>query len=229
MKRYLGMSLLAVAIAAFVSPTFGQMHHGNQKPAAAESSAELPLCPIMGEPVDFSQKTDTPDGPVYFCCKSCIKKYKKNPAKYAAKVAAQRAALRKLPQVQVACPLTGKPINRDMYTMVDGKKVYFCCAGCKGKFEASPKKYAKKLAASYTYQTRCPVTSEEIDPGTFLDLPGGKRVYFCCKGCEAKLLKNPAKYAKKLADQGTIIDPDKIKSAGKGGLHKRRHGGHEHP
>ncbi len=202
--------------------------HTSRKPAA-KRVASLPRCPVMNEPVDFSLKTDTPDGPVYFCCKSCIKQYESNPNKYASKVAAQRKALRALPRVQVACPLTGKPINREVFVESGGKKVYFCCADCKSKYEAAPQKYAKRLEAAYTYQTRCPVMGGEIDPEVYTDLPGGKRVYFCCKGCEDKLLSNPQKYARKLAEQGTIIDVDKIRTMRKGGSQKRHHGGHKHP
>ncbi|MFQ5495237.1 MAG: hypothetical protein ACE5EX_07625, partial [Phycisphaerae bacterium] len=46
---------------------------------AAAGEPKLPNCPIMGESVDFSVSTMTDDGPVYFCCPGCIKKFKKNP------------------------------------------------------------------------------------------------------------------------------------------------------
>jgi P-type Cu+ transporter len=29
-----------------------------------------------------------------------------------------------------------------------GKTFYFCCGGCKGKFDANPQQYASKTAAS---------------------------------------------------------------------------------
>ncbi len=37
------------------------------------------------------------------------------------------------------------PINKELYTEYKEKKVYFCCAGCKEKFEADPEKYLDKL------------------------------------------------------------------------------------
>jgi len=46
---------------------------------------------------------------------------------------------------QMTCPVMGGLINKDIYTEYDGKKVYFCCPGCEGKFEANPKKYLDKL------------------------------------------------------------------------------------
>ncbi len=46
---------------------------------------------------------------------------------------------------QTVCPITGKPINKDVYTEYEGKKVYFCCPACKSKFEKNPEKYVSKL------------------------------------------------------------------------------------
>ena len=46
---------------------------------------------------------------------------------------------------QTTCPIMGSPINKDMFTEYKGKKVYFCCAGCKEKFEKEPEKYLDKL------------------------------------------------------------------------------------
>ena len=46
---------------------------------------------------------------------------------------------------QTTCPVMGGPINKDFYAEYKGKKVYFCCAGCKEKFEAAPEQYLSKL------------------------------------------------------------------------------------
>jgi len=46
---------------------------------------------------------------------------------------------------QTVCPVEGGPINKDIYTVYKGKKVYFCCAGCKPIFEKDPEKYVDKL------------------------------------------------------------------------------------
>ena len=41
------------------------------------------FCPVMGEPVDPEVQTVEYNGKVIgFCCKSCIKKFKKDPEKY---------------------------------------------------------------------------------------------------------------------------------------------------
>ena len=46
---------------------------------------------------------------------------------------------------QKTCPVMGGAINKSLYTEYKGKKVYFCCPGCKGKFEKEPDKYTSKL------------------------------------------------------------------------------------
>jgi len=46
---------------------------------------------------------------------------------------------------QTTCPIMGGAINKDIFTEYKGKKVYFCCLPCKGKFKAEPEKYVAKL------------------------------------------------------------------------------------
>ncbi len=44
------------------------------------------------------------------------------------------------------CPvMTGMEIDRSIYVDHEGKRVYFCCAGCIGAFEEEPEKYMEKL------------------------------------------------------------------------------------
>ena len=46
---------------------------------------------------------------------------------------------------QTMCPVMGGPINKDIFVEYQGKKVYFCCAQCKGEFEKESEKYLSKL------------------------------------------------------------------------------------
>jgi YHS domain-containing protein len=46
---------------------------------------------------------------------------------------------------QKTCPVMEGTINKELYTEYKGKKVYFCCLGCKEKFEKEPEKYLSKL------------------------------------------------------------------------------------
>ena len=46
---------------------------------------------------------------------------------------------------QTMCPVMDGAINKEIFTEYKGKKVYFCCPGCKEKFEQSPEQYIAKL------------------------------------------------------------------------------------
>jgi uncharacterized UBP type Zn finger protein len=47
---------------------------------------------------------------------------------------------------QTTCPvMVGNPIDKNVFVMYQGKKVYFCCPECKAKFQADPEKYLDKL------------------------------------------------------------------------------------
>jgi YHS domain-containing protein len=46
---------------------------------------------------------------------------------------------------QTLCPVTGDKIDKNIFVEYKGKKVYFCCAACKGPFEKNPEKYMAKL------------------------------------------------------------------------------------
>ena len=46
---------------------------------------------------------------------------------------------------QTTCPVMGGTINKELYADYEGKRVYFCCAGCIPEFQKDPEKYIKKL------------------------------------------------------------------------------------
>ncbi len=175
------------------------------------SPASKVLCPVMGEPANLLSHADLPDGPVYVCCKGCIKKIEENPSKYAKQIAAQRAVVAKLPKIQVACPISGEPADPEITVEHKGEKVAFCCGGCAKKFKAKPERFKAKLAAAYTYQTKCPVMGKDINPKSFTTLKSGEKIYYCCPGCDGKLRGNPDKYAEALEAQGFFVNWEKEK------------------
>lgn len=61
-------------------------------------------------------------------------------------------------------------------------------------------------AAEANPQTVCPVLAGNIDKNVYVDYKG-KRIYFCCKGCDAEFKKDPEKYMKKLEEQGVKLEP----------------------
>lgn len=46
---------------------------------------------------------------------------------------------------QTICPVMGSAINKDLYVDKDGKRIYYCCAGCKEPLEKEFEKYEAKL------------------------------------------------------------------------------------
>ena len=61
-------------------------------------------------------------------------------------------------------------------------------------------------AADPKPQTTCPVLAGTIDRNIYVDYQG-KRIYFCCKGCDEEFKKNPEKYLKKLQEAGETLEP----------------------
>jgi len=181
---------------------------------AGEDDKATALCPVMDEPVDPSLWIPTDEGPVLFCCGKCVGKYKESPERYAEATAKMREALAKMPKVQVNCPLSGDPVDRDVSVDHNGEKVYFCCGNCKARFTADPDKYKAELANSYSYQTRCPFSNDSIDPTAFVEFEGGQMVYFCCTRCSGKYASDPAGHNGKLQAMGIYANPKNLKKEG---------------
>jgi YHS domain-containing protein len=61
-------------------------------------------------------------------------------------------------------------------------------------------------AADPKPQTTCPVLAGNLDKNVYADYKG-KRIYFCCKGCDEEFKKDPEKYMKKLQEEGVTLEP----------------------
>jgi YHS domain-containing protein len=204
--------MLAGAAVLAAATTLLAQEHGQHEHAGKEDAKPAPVvCPVSGNPANLFVHAGGADGPVYFCCKDCVAKFEKAPGEYAEKVKEQRAALAKLPKVQVTCPMSGEPIDKSVFIEHDGQKVCFCCAECKGKFDAKNPEHVAKLAASYTYQTHCPMMGKDIDPAAYTDLPTGERVYWCCPKCGGAYAKKLDKFCEQLAAQGYKVDQAELK------------------
>ncbi len=218
----------AVVVGTGVRPVMAQHDHGDHGHGARGQHAAVPKCPIMDEPANLALGVATDDGPVYFCCEGCIPKYQKDPGKYAAKVAAQRRALADRAKVQVTCPVSKEPVDQKVFVESNGKKVYFCCKGCAGKYQGNPAKYAAALAGSYSYQTTCAVMGGQINPQVSTTLSTGETIYYCCPGCDKPLRNDPAKYNKNLAAQGILVNWAAVKKADSAKSDGDDHGSHDH-
>jgi YHS domain-containing protein len=61
-------------------------------------------------------------------------------------------------------------------------------------------------AADSKPQTKCPVLGGDVNKQVYADYKG-KRIYFCCEGCDKEFKKDPEKYMKKLHDEGVTPAP----------------------
>ena len=48
---------------------------------------------------------------------------------------------------QTKCPVLGNKIDEKVFVDYQGKRIYFCCAGCVDEFKKDPEKYLKKMEA----------------------------------------------------------------------------------
>ena len=46
---------------------------------------------------------------------------------------------------QIACPVQGGKINKEIYTDYQGQRVYFCCPACIDIFKKDPEKFLRKM------------------------------------------------------------------------------------
>lgn len=172
-------------------------------------AAEQTTCPVSGEPIDESVFTEYNGEKVYFCCADCKEAFEANPEKYMEKVHAEKGTDDGV-QLQTMCPVMGGAINKDLYADHEGKRVYFCCQSCVGKFEEDPAKYIKTLEDDGItvahLQTTCPVMGGKINKDHYVDY-NDKRVYFCCPGCDDTFLENdPDQTIKDLEAEGVVFE-----------------------
>jgi YHS domain-containing protein len=159
-------------------------------------------CPVSGKPAVEKSVVELPKngGKVYFCCDNCPKAFNNDPKKFDNQV--RRQFLETGQVVQVACPVSGQPFDKEVTVEVGQAKVGFCCKNCLAKFEAADddgrlKLVFANLEKGFTRQTKCPVSGKPINPEATVEYEG-KKVYFCCPGCPPAFEANPDKFLAKL-------------------------------
>lgn len=115
--------------------------------SAAETTASEPSkpqthCPVMGGKIDSTVYTDIQGQRVYHCCPGCQSKLIADPDKYFMK--AYEAGI-VFENIQTACPVTGKPVDKNIVLNYQGRRVYFADAAARTTFEKDPKKYLEIL------------------------------------------------------------------------------------
>ena len=114
--------------------------HGEEH--AHEHAEETAVDPVCGMKVKKSEAKATYEykgKTYYFCMEGCKEKFVKNPEKYM-----------KDDGEMVTCPVMGHEIEKSKAagsSEYNGKTYYFCCAGCKEKFDKDPEKYIMNLSS----------------------------------------------------------------------------------
>lgn len=57
---------------------------------------------------------------------------------------------------QTKCPVLGNKIDEKVFVDYQGKRIYFCCAGCIDEFKKDPAKYLKKMEAEGVTPAKAP-------------------------------------------------------------------------
>jgi YHS domain-containing protein len=110
----------------------------------------LDTCVVLGgklgdKPVDFVYKNRL----IRFCCADCIETFKKDPAKYLAKLNEAVVAKQKPSYPLAICPVMGGKIVADSIDVVVGDRlVRLCCPGCIQAVKKEPAKFLAKLDAA---------------------------------------------------------------------------------
>jgi YHS domain-containing protein len=110
--------------------------HADEHAHAEEGTAIDPVCGMKVKKEDAKFTHVHNDKTYYFCNEECKDKFVKAPGNY---IRADEGI--------VTCPVSGESFKKAEFTEsmdYEGKTYYFCCTGCKDKFEKNPEKYAKK-------------------------------------------------------------------------------------
>lgn len=162
----------------------------------------------MGDPVAIEHEGRD----IRFCCESCIKPFKKDPARFLAKVD-EAIVKTQLPRYPLeTCVVRGEKFGKEVEPVdrVYKNRLVRMCPHkqCLDQFTQRPAEYLAKLdkavierqKASYPLGT-CPVSGEKLggEMGEPVDFVTGNRlVRFCCKNCIQEFRKEPWKHLGKL-------------------------------
>lgn len=147
---------------------------------------------------------------------------------------AQQEAQQEVPKElknQTHCPVMGGKIDSTVYTDLQGQRVYHCCPMCSKQLTEDPNKFFKKAAAESVLfeniQTSCPVSGKKLEEKEAFTDHEGRRIYFCCAGCEAPFNKEPQEYLSKLDAPAEIMEGHDMKGHEEHDM-KKGHEGENH-
>ena len=104
-----------------------------------------------------------------------------------------RAAEEEKKEVEVKCPVSGQPIDKEHKVAYKDAEVYFCCPNCPKAFEKDTAKFSTKanhqlVLTEQFEQKKCPITGQKLNPEQMTEV-AGVEVQFCCPNCKGKVAK----------------------------------------
>ncbi|MFQ5654488.1 MAG: hypothetical protein ACE5GW_07135 [Planctomycetota bacterium] len=111
----------------------------------------LDTCMVSGEPLAQDGKpVDRVVGNrlVRFCCKMCVKDFKKDPAKHLKTLDKAVVKKQSASYPLTTCPVTGKKLGamgKPYEMVVANRLILLCCKGCNRKITSNPQKYLAML------------------------------------------------------------------------------------
>ncbi len=107
------------------------------------------------------------------------------------------------------CPISGKPVKKNLAVKYNGEKIFVCCKACVKKVKAAPKDfYAKAYPASKNIDIKnpkCPIMKGKSKKNVTTTFQGHV-VHFCCGGCDKKFRKEPNKHLARLTSKKKLTD-----------------------
>ncbi len=167
-----------------------------------ESQVQDPVCGMWVDPAK-SRFSHEHDGQRYFfCCGGCRAAFEADPTRFVAAAPAP-ALVEATPETATdpVCGMSVDPARAAHSHTHDGQTWYFCCAGCRAKFEADPTRFvaaapAPALVEATPETATDPVCGMSVDPAraAHSHAHDGQTWYFCCAGCRAKFEADPQRY-----------------------------------
>ena len=155
-----------------------------------ESEVRDPVCGMRVDPAKSRFSHEHDGQRYYFCCGGCQAAFANDPTPFLA--AASSAGPTAAPPEAATDPVCGMSVDpaaaAHSHTHA-GTTYYFCCAGCRSKFEADPERYLAKTSTD-------PVCGMSVDPAAAAHshTHAGTTYYFCCAGCRSKFEADPERY-----------------------------------
>jgi hypothetical protein len=211
MKNFGLMALLVVAVLS----VHAQEGEKAKKEKAVGDPCVITVCPVsnqkmgsMGQPVlvEYNGRE------VRLCCKGCVKSFEAKPEETLQKVDQQLIEDQKPHYPLDTCIVSGEKLgegSEPVDYIFNNRLFRLCCEGCTAKISADPKPFFKKLdqaviekqKEAYPLKT-CVVSGQELGSmGDPYDVVIANRLLrLCCKGCEAKVKKDPSAFLSKLTE-----------------------------